>query len=103
MRRCQIRDVDVIANARAVRGIVVVAKDGDRRSVARGRQDERDQMGLGIVRFADFVFRIGAGGIEVAQRDRAQTVRLIQVGQNSFDDQFGKAVRIDRALRVLFR
>ena len=57
----QVGHVDIIADARAVRGRIVRAEDGDIFPSARGRiEHKRYQMRFGIVIFADFVVRIAA-------------------------------------------
>ena len=49
----EVGDVDVVADARPVRGRVVVAEDGQRRAAVDRAQDVRDQVGLGVVDLAD--------------------------------------------------
>src|SRR5262249_43055414 len=50
----EVADVDVVANAGAVRGRIVVAEDRESRDVARRRvEDERDGVRLGHMAFAD--------------------------------------------------
>ena len=49
----EVGDVDVVADAGAVGGRVVVAEDGDRLAAALGDlEDERDQVRLGVVALA---------------------------------------------------
>ena len=58
-------------------------------------------MHLRLVIFADEPIGIGAGGIEVAQRDRSQAVRALEVRQGALDRQLGFAVGVDRPLRMV--
>ena len=49
---------------------------------------------------AQFAFRVGAGGVEITQADRFQTVGRVVVSQHLLDHQFGAAVRVNRLLRM---
>src|SRR5439155_10658383 len=72
----QIRYVDVVADAGAVPGRVVVAVDRRRRRLAQSDLEEaRDQMLLGMVPLSHARLRVGAGGVEIAQRNRTEPVR----------------------------
>ena len=63
-----IQDVNVVADACAVGGRIVIAKDFDvRRSTLHGLQDPRDQMRFVAVRFS--AVARGTGYIEIAQRN----------------------------------
>ena len=69
MRVGQVGHVDVVADRRAVPRRIIGAEHSQRIAAAeRGPQNERDQVGLGIVIFADLAGRIGAGCIEITQR-----------------------------------
>lgn len=59
--------MNVIADAGSIGRFVIVPINGYGRSIACRGQNSRDQMRLGVVGLADFAFRIGARGIEVAQ------------------------------------
>src|ERR1017187_8964467 len=78
VRLREIADVDVIADAGAVRGGVVVAENGDGLAGFDGTEDERDQVRLGRVLFAERGFGIGAGGVEVAQADAGELMNLVE-------------------------
>src|SRR5438067_2859744 len=66
VRVSEIADVDIIADAGAVRGRIVVAEDRECLALAcRGVQQQRNGMGFGNMTFADLTFRIRAGRIEV--------------------------------------
>jgi len=63
----EIRHMDIVAQARAVRCRIVGSKDPDVVAQSRGRtQDERDQMSFRIVVLAEIAVRIRAGGVEIA-------------------------------------
>ena len=68
----EVRDVDVVADARPVRGRVVVAEDGQLGAALGGGQDVRDEVGLGVVVLAERVGR--AGDVEVAEAHAAEPV-----------------------------
>ena len=57
----QIGDVNVVADAGAVRGLIIVAKDGNTGPAAQGDiEDQGNQVSLRLVDLADFAVRIGA-------------------------------------------
>ena len=85
----QVRHMDVVADGGAIGSGVIRPEDAQRRA-AHGRADgQGDQMSLGIVPFADFAVRIGAGGVEIAQANRAQAVSPIVPAQGVFQEQLG--------------
>ena len=94
----QIGDVDVVADAGAVGGGIVVAVDADGGAAAQGHiEDEGNQMGLGFVGFAagDAAGAFGcAGHIEVAQGGEAEAMNAVKPGEHVFDQQLGFAVSI---------
>ncbi len=99
----QIADVDVVTNAGAVGRVVVFAVDLDVWPLTAGRlQDQWDEMGFWLVVFAKLAIRVGAGGVEVAQTDRAQSVGAIAVGQHLLDHAFAVTIGVDRLLRMRF-
>jgi len=62
----EVGDVNVVANAGAVGGVVVVSEDGNTLATSQSNiQDEGDDVGLGLVRFA--AIGEGAGYVEVAE------------------------------------
>jgi hypothetical protein len=69
MRIGNIRHMDIIADAGAVRHFVVVAIDSHWSPITRGGEYARDQMGLRIMRLSDVTIGVGARGVEIAQRD----------------------------------
>src|SRR6476469_5520015 len=71
----EVGDVDVVADAGAVGGRVVLAVDVDRRALTEGDlQDQRDEVGLGRVALTEAAPR--AGDVEVPQAHGTQSVRL---------------------------
>src|SRR5438093_11660494 len=63
----EIVDVNIVANAGAVRSWIIGAVNLDMRSPSQdGLQNERDQMGLRVVVFANGSIGAGAGGLEIA-------------------------------------
>ena len=69
-----------------------------RRSLRGGVEQHRDQVRLRVVVLADLAVRIGAGGVEVAQRHGAQAVGGGVVAQDLLDHPLRAAVGIDRRL-----
>jgi hypothetical protein len=101
----QIADVDVVADAGAVVGGVVVAEDLDGGAAAEGYvEDERNEMRLGFVGFAsvddsaagcaDFG---GAGYVEIPKRGGAQAVNPVKPAKHVFDEELGFAVGVGGA------
>ena len=63
----------------------------------RGLERQRDQVGLRVVALAEAAVRVGAAGVEVAQRRPAQAVGPLDVRQHALDHRLGGAVGVDRA------
>ena len=75
VRLGQVVDMDVVAHTGAVLGGIVVAEDADRLPLLqRHLQDNRNQVGLGVVRLTDLAGGVRAAGVKVAQRHIAQAV-----------------------------
>src|ERR1035441_5625471 len=92
----EIGDVDVIANAGAVEGRIVIAKyikvwpqSGS------SFQRQGQQMGLGIVSVTDFAAFVGSGRVEVAERNWPQTIGAAICIEDAFKEQFRFTVRVD--------
>jgi hypothetical protein len=101
VRLRQIHDVDVIADARAVRRRIIRAVNlALLRLAERDLEHVRDEMGFDAMMLAELLAR--AGGIEVAERDELQPVQLLIPLEDFLEHQLGFAVRIDRALRQIF-
>ena len=90
----EVRDVDVVADARPVGRRVVVAEDRQRRAALGGREDVRDEVRLGVVVLAERLR--GPGDVEVAQRHAAQPVRPAVPLQRRLERALRLAVRVDR-------
>ena len=96
----EIGDVHVIALARAVRRRVVVAEDLQA-AAAGGRLDGPwDEVDLRRMILADLTLGVGAGRVEIPQRDVADVVRAAEMRQRVFDRQLRLAVAVDRLLRM---
>ena len=78
----QITDMDVIANAGAIRRVVVVAEDLQVGSMATHHvEHQRDQVGFRVVLFAEISVRISAGGVEVAEDHARQPIGGSEISQ----------------------
>ena len=99
----QVDHVDVVANRGAVGRRVVGAEDLQLAPAPQGRLDgERNQVRLRVVIFADFAFRVGPRGIEIAQRRVVKVVGALVPLEDFLDHELGFAVRIHRLLQVIF-
>ena len=76
-----IRHMDIIADASAIRCFIVVAIDGHCRPVTRCSEHTRDQMWLRIVCLSDVAVGVGTRGVEITQRDPSQAMRGAEIGQ----------------------
>ena len=93
-------DVDIVADASAIRRGEIVAEHGKLAvACAGGGNRQRDQVRLGLMPLADFPCGIGTRRVEIAQCHRAQAVGMAKIGKHPFDHQLGGAIRIDRRLR----
>src|SRR5215213_3268353 len=100
MRRDQIRNVDVIADAGAIRCGIVGAVDLRGLTLTqRNTQDKRNEMGFGLVRFAALGQR--ATGIEITQGGKMQSMDLSIPIQSLLDHQLGMPVYIGGSERRL--
>src|SRR5687767_8158956 len=98
----KIADVDVIPYRCTVGGIVISTEDLDRGCPALGRSyDEREEMRLRCVLLADLAVGVGAGSIEIAQSDVAQSISAVVPAQHVLHEQLGHAIRIYRVLRMI--
>ncbi len=79
----EIGHVHIVAHAGAVVRVVVGAEDGNvRPGAVRRLQHQRDEVRFRIVLLAQLALGIGAAGVEVTQRDGAQTMRGTGVAQD---------------------
>ena len=106
VRLAEIDDVDVVADARAVRGRVVGAEQAElglRPAAARSAFGIRCVSGrvpLAEAEPLDGVQR--AGDVEVPQADRGQPVGVRVVGERHVDGELRRAVRIGRRAAAAF-
>src|SRR5271166_6574688 len=101
VRRGEVIDVNVIADAGPVRSRVLVSKDRHMLTLSKcDLEDQRNQVSLGIVVFAQVAIGRGAGRVEVTQGSITPAIGMGIVGQSVLDDELGESVRIDRALRL---
>src|SRR5262245_17828797 len=100
MGSCDIRHVDVIANAGAIRSRVIspVNRQGSAFSGGRGKR-QRNQVSLLRPIFA--VSGGSARGIEVAETDGTKAVGTVKPGEAPLEHQFRFAVRVDRLQRMI--
>ncbi|MEJ2449009.1 MAG: hypothetical protein P8Y37_13865, partial [Anaerolineales bacterium] len=93
-------DVDVIADAGAVRGGVVGPVDLDPLALSeRDLEHKRNEMGFGLMGFA--LAGESPGGVEIAQGGVAQAEDLAVEGQHLLDHQLGVAVDVGRPQRAV--
>ena len=102
MRLAQIGHMDVVADTGTVRGVVVGTEHGDVRPKAGGGlQHQRNQMGLRLVALAQLTVGIGAGGVEVAQAHRFQSVSHAVIRQHLLDHPLAASVGVDGILGMI--
>ena len=96
----KIVDVDIVAEAGAVGGRVVGAEDFDVFAASGGGvDDERDEVGLGVVVLADGAVCSSPGSIEIAEGRKAETVGVGEGFEAVLDVELSLAVGIDGGLR----
>ena len=104
VRLSQVPDIDIIADAGAVARWPVDAGDGE---MVDFSQCGIDELADDMRRFFDVnsasVFRIGADGIEIAERDPFHSVRFAGILQDHFHDEFRPRVRRGRVEVAVFR
>ena len=91
--------MNVVAQTRPIGRRVIGAENLNVLAAARRRvENERNQMGFGIVRLANRTVGRGARRVEITKRRETQAAGVGHVFQGVFDVQFGLAVGIDRVL-----
>src|SRR6266849_6674476 len=96
-----VEDVDVIANASAVRGRIVRPENVDMSQIAGGGvQNARNEMRLDTMMFTELLR--GAGGIEIAEHGIFEARIGAIVRENLFEHELGFAVRIDGSFAMVF-
>ena len=101
VRRRQVLDVDVVADARPVRRGVVVAEERQLAPLFGRGQNVRDQMRLRRVLLAVRAAR--AGHVEVAQDHAPEAVAVAVPGDRPLDAALRLAVGVDRPDRIRLR
>ena len=103
MRVGDVVNMNVIAHAGAVAGVVVGAVHGDAvNPPGGGAAGHCDQMFGGLAALADAGVRVGAGDIEIAQNHAVETGGAGDVRRHHLAGQFGAAVRVDWPRRRVF-
>ena len=104
MAERQIHHVDIVAHARAVRGVIVVAIDAQARQLADGNLGDVGHQVIGDAVWiladaaAHITRRMRANRVEVAQQDDAPAVvRTVEVAEDLLDHQLGAAIGIGHA------
>src|SRR5438445_9347107 len=96
--------VDVIADASAVGGLVVIAEDLQSGPLALNRlEDERDQVSLRVMVLADFRALVCSRRIEVSEAHKAQSISEAVGFQRILECELGRSVRIHWLTRITFR
>ncbi len=99
MRVREIVHVDVVADARAVRRIVIRAEDRDAGALALdGLQNDGNEVRLGIVILADETVLGRTGSVEIAQEDALEPVGALAILAHPLEHELGAAVGIDGIL-----
>ena len=104
MRRHQIVDVDVVADAGAVRRVVVVAEDLETVAQSeRGVACHLDHVGGARRGLSAAALRVGAGDVEVTQGHVGKVPGRGGIAQDPLGHQLGSAVGVDRHRGRVFR
>src|SRR2546423_1421501 len=102
MRLGEVEYVDVVSDTGAVGSVVIRAKDVDGFPLSLGHlQEDRNQVGFGVMAFTDTAFRVRSRGVEVAEGGESQSVRVVVSGHHLLADVLALAIGIYRILRVL--
>ena len=92
--------VHVVAQAGAIGSRIIGAEDLDVLTTSGGGVDhEGDEMGLGVMVFADRAVLRRSGGIEIAEGRKAESVGVRECLQAVLDVELGLPVGIDGGLR----
>src|SRR5690349_2543653 len=95
--------MDIVAEASPVRSRVVVAVDGQCGPLALNcLEDDWNEMGLGIVHFANRTTVVSARGIEVPEAHILETIGCAVGFERIFKCELCRAVGIYRLLRARF-
>ena len=89
----EVLDVDVVSDAGAIRGGIVLAEDLDAGAEAEGDvKQERNEVGFGLMVFS--VAGNGSGDVEVAEGGVAKAVNLIHPAHHVLREELGLAVGV---------
>src|SRR6516162_3843148 len=98
----QITDMNVIADTSAIRGRIIIAKNLDQWLTPHcGKQNQRNQMGLGLMQFSKLTIGIGSRRIKIAQRYVPNPMRCLNIFKHTLYDEFRVSVRIDGLLSII--
>ena len=104
MRRSKVGNVDVVADAGAVTGRIVVAKDGDVVALpVRDLQDDGNQVRFGVMRLTDLAGHMRTAGVKVAQRHEMNPVRDGGPVEHPLHGELRFAVAVGGVRRVCFQ
>src|ERR1035437_2579013 len=98
MRRGQVLDMDVVADAGSVGSGVVLAKEGHLATLLHRRQDIRDEVRLGRMLLA--IRDTRSGRVEVAQDHAPQAVAVAIPGDGRLNGSLRLAIGVDGPDRV---
>src|SRR5579872_664022 len=100
----QIIDVDVVADARAI-GRRIIRTEYFKLATATSSREKGqwNEMGFGMVQFANFSTFIGAGSIEIAEAGELQAISAIVRLHCILKEELTDPVGIDRLARRGFR
>ena len=95
--------MDVVPDAGAVGRRIVGAEDFDVLAFALGDlQNQGDEVRLGVMAFPQLAFRIGAGGVEVAEDAVVHAVGLAEIVEDQLDHALRPAVGVQGGDRRVF-
>src|SRR6185369_1119980 len=100
VRLCEIKHMDVVADAGSVHGVVIGTEDGDAGTRSGSNlKDEWNEVSLRIVSLAQFIR--GASGVEVAKAGVVQMMNSVKPVQHSLDQELRFAVGVGRLQLVV--
>ena len=99
----KVAHMHVVADAGAIGGGVIVAKDLQVRAAPTHRvEQQRDQVGFGGVIFPEPTGWVGSSSIEIAENYTRQAVGGSEVAEQLLHHPLAAAVWVDRLLRAAF-
>ena len=98
----QITDMDVVADAGAIRRRIVIPEDLQIGTLAAHHiEHQRDQMGFRLMVLAQITGRISTGRIEIAEDHARQAIGATEIVQQLLHHPLAAPIGIDRLLRML--